>query len=493
MDLGEPAHRPFVEDIYCTNPLSVFMLTTKYTWLYRGFGALGCGLVILGIFLPWATISAGKIGPFGTGDTPTGWDLAYSQKNIGGSVNIGGAVFIGVFMLLLFAGIGAIVMLMGRDGASFSYFLISTSVFFLLFMCILLPYAQQSIPMPSGSSGGTEGLPGDLNNTTSMVQQWKDLKLNPLGGFYLSFAGSILAYVGSRMIVSDTARIANYRKLSAMLAQSHADGKVTVDEEALLAKERELLKISREEQIYIIRKTVPDPALQERLIKMHDKPVDVEKILRTREFDTYKRALVHAYGQGKLDQGASDMLEIMREGLSISDKDHDAMLNELVQGGQVAIVGSMARAAPDEAPSTAVSSFGAGQYFPPPIPGAEPSEDGMGPIPQPAPSPHPARVAAPAPSSTSAGTVMSPIPPASSSAGPVPSPSIPVPKLYSPPEGPAGQAPQPSQKQSLLSGPVEPLKRVKCTRCGELIPITTDERPIQLICPRCGFSGLLRK
>lgn len=145
------------------------MLATKYTWLYRGFGALGCGLVILGIFLPWATISAGKIGPFGPGDTPTGWDLAYSQKNMGNIVNIGGAVFIAVFIMLLFAGIGVVVMLMGRDGASFSYFLISTSVFFLVFMLILLPFAQQSIPTPSGTSGGTELLPGDLNNTSTMI------------------------------------------------------------------------------------------------------------------------------------------------------------------------------------------------------------------------------------------------------------------------------------------------------------------------------------
>jgi len=325
-----------------------------------------------------------------------------------------------------------------------------------------------------------------------MVQQWKELKLNPLGGFYLSLAGSILAYVGSRMIVSDTARTVNYRKLAAMLAQSHADGKVTVDEEALLAKERELLKISREEQIYIIRKTVPDQALQERLIQMHDKPVDVEKILRTREFDTYKKAVVHAYGQGKLDSEASDMLTILREGLSISDKDHDAMLDELIQSGLVVIAGSMSRAKPDDSPAIADNSFSAGAYSPPPVPGAEPSGGWTGQIPQAASSP-PAPFPSPASSSPSTSPVQSPYSPSSPSAGPASSPPIPVPKLYTPPQGQGGQAPPPPQKQSLLSGPVEPLKRVKCTRCGELIPITTDERPIQLICPKCGFSGMLKK
>jgi DNA-directed RNA polymerase subunit RPC12/RpoP len=464
------------------------MLTTKYTWLYRGFGALGCGLVLLGIFLPWATISAGGIGPFGPGDTPTGWDLAYSQKSLGSSVNIAGAVFIAVFMLLLFAVIGMIVMVAGRDGASFSYFLISTSVFFLLFMLILLPYAQQSIPLPSGPSGDSGGLPGGLNNTTSMVQQWKDLKLNPLGGFYLSFAGSIVAYVASRMIVADTSRITNYRKFSAMLAQAHKDGKVTTDEEALLAKEREILKISRDEQIYIIRQTVPDPALQERLIQMHDKPVDIEQILRTREFDTYKKGLVHAYGSGTIGPEASEMLALMREGLSISDRDHDAMLNELVHGGQVVIAGSMGKARLEDVPPAAAPPSAA---VPPPVPlPYEPSPPPAPAASKPAPVPSALSSTWPAPSQSPA----QPVPPASTSIPPPeePSPPMPIPALYNPPQQQT-QPPQQPQTQSLLSGPVEPARKVKCTRCGELIPITTDERPIQLICPRCGFSGMLRK
>jgi len=489
------------------------MLTTKYTWIYRGAGALGCGLVLLGIFLPWATISAGGIGPFGAGDTPTGWDMAYSQKNIGSSINIAGAVFVGVFMMVLFAVIGLIVMLIGRDGASFSYFLISTSVFFLVFMLILLPYAQQSIPLPSGPSGGTDGLSGELNNTSSMVQQWKALKLNPLGGFYLSFAGAIMAYVGSRMIVSDTARIGNYRKFAAMLAQAHADGKVTTDEEALLAKEREILKISREEQIYIIRKTVPDPAMQERLIQMHDKPVDVEKILRTREFETYKKSLVRAYGPGTPSQEAQDMLKIQREGLSISEKDHDAMLDELIQSGQVVIAGSLSRARTDGAASPDGELFPQSPYLTPPTPPVS----SMGPPLPPQTTASSARTSPPAPPATSStarsASFPAPAPastppqspsatpathssspsPAVPAAGPDSSPQIPVPMLYTPPEGSARQSPPPSQPQSLLSGPVEPKKMVKCTRCGELIPITTDERPIQLICPKCGFSGMLRK
>jgi DNA-directed RNA polymerase subunit RPC12/RpoP len=38
-----------------------------------------------------------------------------------------------------------------------------------------------------------------------------------------------------------------------------------------------------------------------------------------------------------------------------------------------------------------------------------------------------------------------------------------------------------------------PVKKVKCTRCGELIPVYTEDRPLELLCPKCGFKGTLRK
>jgi DNA-directed RNA polymerase subunit RPC12/RpoP len=478
-------------------------------------------MVIIGIFLPWAAITAGKIGPFSQDDTPTGWDMAYSQKNIGSSVNIAGAIFIGVFMMLIFAAIGTFIMLAGRDGASFSYFLISTSVFFLIFMLFLLPYIQQSIPNPGDASQTNESIPDNLNNTRNMVQDWKDLKMNPLGGFYLSFAGAIIAYVGSRLIVADTARIINYRKYSALLAQAHADGKVTTDEEALLAKEREILKISREEQIYLIRKTVADPALQERLIQMHDRPVDIEKILRDREFQTYKKSLIRAWSQGTPGQDASDIIMIQREGLAISEKDHDTILNELIESGQIVVAGSMTGITTQAYPPSPKEEPGAGSLFPPPPPDEEPSEVvrpssavvqpssavarpspapmGPPPVPKLYSPPQPSHSVRPA-SGPSAALLSTP----ERSSGQMPAPqkvsllsaenpatpawdqhtpsSIPAPEPISPPQVPAPERSSP-----------EPMKRVKCSKCGELIPINTEERPIQLVCPKCGFTGMLKK
>jgi len=432
--------------------LHIMMLTTKYTWLYRGFGALGCGLVILGIFLPWAAVTAGKIGPFSEGDAPSGWDMAYSQKNIGSSVNVAGAIFVTIFVMLAFAGIGLAVMLLGRNGASFSYFLISTSVFFLIFMLFLLPYVQQYIPSPEVPGGGQQ-VPSDINSTRALIQEWKDLKMAPLGGFYLSFAGAILAYVGSRLIVNDSARLVNYRKYAALLAQAHADGKVTTDEEGLLAKERELLKISRDEQVYLIRKTVPDPGLQERLIAMHDKPLDIEKILRAREFETYRRSLARAHSAGMPGQEVSDLLSIEREGLGISEADHDAIMKELTASGELMV--------------------------------PETKSDGPGPLLSMTPLPD----RAPATPPPSVKVFSMPEPPSSERPSPGP-PEPPVP----PPAKPQEQLPSPPQKVSLLSGPgpLEPPKRVRCNKCGEMLPINTDERPLQLVCPGCGAAGTLK-
>lgn len=452
------------------------MLTTRYTWLYRGLGAMGCGLVMLGIFLPWATITAGKIGPFGEGDSPSGWEMAYSQKNVGSSVNIAGAIFTTIFIMIIFAGIGMAIMLIGRNGASFSYFLISTCVFFLIFMLFLLPYVQQYIPNTPDTSGVGPQDPS-LNNTRNMIQEWKDLKMAPLGGFYLSFGGAILAYVGSRLIVADSARIVSYRKYAALLSQAHADGRVTTDEEALLAKERELSRISKEEHIYIIRQTVPDRGLQDRLIEMHDKPLDIEKILRSREFDTYKRSLVRAYGSGKLGQEASDMLAIQREGLSISDADHDAMMGELVENGAIVI--------PEPRVTTAAS--------PPGYPGISLLPEPTVPFPEPALASSPLIAPAPSPraktdqnhpETMTQASIPQPVPPSGSSQPTAP-PGSPGP-VTGPPMPPAPPAIPPTERTGA------PSKNVKCGHCGALIPLYTNDRPLPIKCQKCGAAGTLK-
>ncbi len=406
------------------------MLTTKYTYLYRGLGALGCGLVILGIFLPWATVADGKIGPFSKDSTPTGWDLAYKQQMSGPTLNIGGLIFSAVFGMIIFAIIGLVAYGLGRDCTSFCYFLISSSVFFLLFMLAILPMAQQAIPVPDDpltpqrqaeldALNATDPAEGSRQYTELMkleeqrrtVLEWKNLELAPHFGFMMTFTCSILAYAGARLVNSDNIRLENWRKYQSILGQVHADGKVTTDEAAILAKERQLLKISREDHESIIRRTVSDPAAQQRLLAMHDAPIDIEQVYRTREFETYKRSLVQAYSDGKLTPDESELLRTQREGLGISDADHEAMQAELIAAGAINVP------------------------------------------------------------------------------GPVPS-SMPVPGPVGLPSGAMDGTAPPAHSPSRAPG--EPLKLVRCTRCGETIPVFSELRPLELECSSCGFKGTLR-
>ena len=39
---------------------------------------------------------------------------------------------------------------------------------------------------------------------------------------------------------------------------------------------------------------------------------------------------------------------------------------------------------------------------------------------------------------------------------------------------------------------LKPLKRIKCTSCGAVIPIYTTERPLQIECTGCGKRGVLK-
>jgi hypothetical protein len=469
------------------------MLATKYTYLYRGMGALGCGLVLLGIFLPWASVTDGKIGPFPAGSEPSGWDLAYKQQMSGSNLNIGGIIFSAVFGMVIFAVIALAAYGFGRDCTSFCYFLISSSIFFLVFMLAILPFAQQAIPVPAdpftpekqsqldalnatdraeGSRQYSEML--SLQEQRDTVLQWKNLKMVPHIGFILTFAGSVLAYVGARLVNTDNTRLENWRKYQAILHQVHADGKVTTDEAAILARERQLLRISQSDHEYIIRRTVADPAAQQRFIAMHAEPIDVERVLRQREFETYKRSLVQAHADGKVTADEADLLRTQREGLGITDADHEAMMAELIESGQISLSGPMPKAA--ERPAAG------------PAPGAAP------PPPPAIPPPEPAGGQLPAPP---------PVPPAGAGATPLPA----RPTLYSGPPAKPPAEPGPAAPVSLLSsdmggqarpsppagGAKEPLKLVKCTKCGETIPVFSEERPLELACPKCGFKGTLRK
>jgi DNA-directed RNA polymerase subunit RPC12/RpoP len=53
-----------------------------------------------------------------------------------------------------------------------------------------------------------------------------------------------------------------------------------------------------------------------------------------------------------------------------------------------------------------------------------------------------------------------------------------------PPPKPVVAPPRPDAK---------PLKKIRCTSCKAIIPIFTEERPLDIQCPSCGKRGRLLK
>jgi hypothetical protein len=57
-------------------------------------------------------------------------------------------------------------------------------------------------------------------------------------------------------------------------------------------------------------------------------------------------------------------------------------------------------------------------------------------------------------------------------------------------------SPTPIQRAAAPAPPVQdaraPLKKIKCSACGAVIPIYTNERPLRVTCPLCGRQGTLR-
>ncbi|MBM4248817.1 MAG: hypothetical protein FJ149_05175 [Euryarchaeota archaeon] len=288
------------------------------------------------------------------------------------------------------------------------------------------------------------------------VLQWKNLKMVPHVGFVITFAGSVLAYVGARLVNLDNIRLENWRKYQSILAQVHADGKVSTDEAAILARERQLLRISKEDHAYIIKRTVADPATQQRLLAMHETPIDVEGVLRAREFDAYRRALVQAHADGQITQDESDLLRAQREGLGITDADHEAMMRELIGSGEIRLSG------------------------PAPGPRAQPEPK--------APAPPAPMTRGPSAPKSQTPPLPPPIPPPEKPTAPPPPAGGPVSLLSGSHVGPSAPPGSPPEKAA-----AEPLKRVKCSKCGETIPVHIIERPVELTCPKCGFKGTLWK
>ena len=46
--------------------------------------------------------------------------------------------------------------------------------------------------------------------------------------------------------------------------------------------------------------------------------------------------------------------------------------------------------------------------------------------------------------------------------------------------------------QADVPGDTTPLARLRCKVCETIIPIFTEERPLQIVCPNCGKGGVLK-
>ena len=145
------------------------------------------------------------------------------------------------------------------------------------------------------------------------------------------------------------------------------------------------------------------------------------------------------------------------------------------------------------APPTALPSYEAyAREQPPPAPApppaapAPPPEAPMAPepyappayTPPPAPAPPP-EAAAPAPPA-----YQPPPPPPAAPPPAAPPPAAPAPAAPAPAVPPPAPAPAPAAR--------EPVSKVRCPACKNIVPVYTNERPTPIECPTCGKKGMIR-
>jgi hypothetical protein len=122
---------------------------------------------------------------------------------------------------------------------------------------------------------------------------------------------------------------------------------------------------------------------------------------------------------------------------------------------------------------------------PPPVPGAPTPAPAPAPAPAPVPLPKPAPSPAPAPKAepTPAGEGPSP------KAAAVPSPEAPA----LPSAAPAQPAAETAEPDKVEGGEVaKDFGSVMCGPCGATIPLLSDKRPLEVLCPECGNSFTMK-
>ena len=327
------------------------MIITRFTYLYRAVAVTGFVLAAVAIFLPWIIVTNGSMGDLGEGTTATGWDLLNLDMSGPVEQNLFAYLFLGLWLILITAGIGALLAAVGRDPRGAGGYLATLAIGYLILIMFALPPIQDAIPIPpdacpaemqdriaearaSGDSALAEQLEGQcasFNAGRNRVIAIRDVRILPTFGMFAVVAGGIVAYVGGRAVGRDSEKIGRMRTYHTLLAEAHKDGRITQEEEDLLALQRRLYAISREEHEMVLRHMFPENEAFEDAVYMHQNPIDVDRLLLEKGLQDYESYVQQAYRKGAPTEEEREMLAVIRRTLNISPHDHEMVLAYLQQ------------------------------------------------------------------------------------------------------------------------------------------------------------------
>jgi hypothetical protein len=322
-------------------------ITTKYTYVYRLIGIIGCILVLGSLFIPWLNISVGGLQGFDEGSTPTGWQLANLDKGGAWDENIFGYMFMIVYVFLILPPIGIILLAIGKEARGIGYYLIVMSIFFLVLILVMMPAIQQSIPTPPDPYEEMDpavkaNLTQEQKNTLDQqlihrnkVLNMKRILFVPALGVILTIAGSFVTYVGARLVTRDSERLNDLYNYHILLVEAHKGQRITKEEEELLAAQRKLYKVTRSEHEMLLRRIYPNEQDFQNAVYQHDHPVDMDRMIIEKNLQDYEVFVAQAMGHGEPTKEELQMLEVIRRTLNISMDDHYMVLEYLKAEGRI--------------------------------------------------------------------------------------------------------------------------------------------------------------
>ena len=331
------------------------MITTKNTYMYRVIGVVGAALILLGVFLPWVTIDAGKLESFDTGAAPSGWQLVNLPKDFSANMNIIAFLFVFVYILIIGSIIAMIMIGIGSDGQPSTGMALFLIIFYLLIALFLLPMVQSAIPVPSDPYEGVtdedlaimreqmsaEEYQARIDEMNMMkakhdqVMEMKEVRFGLQYGLILCLIGSITGYAGARLVNSDTAKRINLEKYRMLLVEAHKDGRITKEVADLLGQQRRMFGISKDDHEYVLLDIFPDPKEHQIAVQQHLHPLDMDRIIMEKRLQEYEIFLIQAYRKGEPTREEAEMLFTIRRTQGISVEDHNMVLNILIQDGRI--------------------------------------------------------------------------------------------------------------------------------------------------------------